>query len=75
MTEFSASAYLTDVKLSRFKSMPILRHYGIISDSLVIDDTDNKRSKAAKALAHLYKLRAKESGAISGAKVSSFSCW
>jgi len=27
-----------------------------------IDDTDNARSKAAKALAHLYKLRDKESG-------------
>src|SRR5438094_6245361 len=39
-----------------------LRHYGIIAGSLVIDDTDNKRSKSAKALAHLYKLRDKESG-------------
>ena len=40
----------------------ILRHYGLHSGSLVIDDTDNKRSKAAHALAHLYKLRDKESG-------------
>ena len=40
----------------------ILRQYGITSGSLVIDDTDNPRSKAAKALAHLYKLRDKESG-------------
>jgi len=40
----------------------ILRHYGLTSGSLVIDDTDNARSKAAKALAHLYKLREKESG-------------
>jgi hypothetical protein len=40
----------------------ILRHYGILSGSLVLDDTDNPRSKAAKALAHLYKLRDKESG-------------
>lgn len=40
----------------------ILRHHGITSGSLVIDDTDNQRSKAAKALAHLYKLRDKESG-------------
>jgi DDE superfamily endonuclease len=40
----------------------ILRHYGITSGSLVIDDTDTPRSKAAKALAHLYKLRDKESG-------------
>src|SRR5712691_4467156 len=40
----------------------ILRHYGLTSGSLVIDDTDNPRSKSAKALAHLYKLRDKESG-------------
>jgi hypothetical protein len=40
----------------------ILRHYGIISGSLVIDDTDNKRSKSAKALAPLDKLRDKASG-------------
>jgi hypothetical protein len=40
----------------------ILRHYGITSGSLVIDDTDNLRSKAARTLAHLYKLRDKESG-------------
>jgi len=40
----------------------ILRHHGITSGRLVIDDTDNQRSKAAKALAHLYKLRDKESG-------------
>ena len=40
----------------------ILRHHGITSGSLVIDDTDNQRSKSAKALAHLYKLRDKESG-------------
>jgi DDE superfamily endonuclease len=40
----------------------ILRHHGIASGSLVIDDTDNPRSKSAQALAHLYKLRDKESG-------------
>ena len=40
----------------------ILRHYGLSCGSLIIDDTDNKRSKAAKTLAHLYKLRDKESG-------------
>src|SRR2546428_5497394 len=45
----------------------ILRHYGLTCGSLVIDDTDNQRSKSAKALAHLYKLRDKESGGyISG---------
>jgi hypothetical protein len=40
----------------------ILRHYGIISGSLVIDDTDNPRSKSAQTLAYLYKLRDKDSG-------------
>ena len=40
----------------------ILRHHGITSGSLIIDDTDNPRSKSAKALAYLYKLRDKESG-------------
>jgi hypothetical protein len=40
----------------------ILRHYGITSGSLVIDDTDNQRSKSAQTLAHLYKLRDKDSG-------------
>src|SRR4029077_20357978 len=40
----------------------ILRHSGLTCGSLVIDDTDNKRSKAAQRLAHLYKLRDKESG-------------
>jgi hypothetical protein len=40
----------------------ILRHYGLTSGSLVIDDTDTPRSKAAKTLAPLYKLRDKESG-------------
>jgi hypothetical protein len=40
----------------------ILRHHGITSGPLVIDDTDNPRSKSAKALAHLYKGRDKASG-------------
>src|SRR6266508_5096438 len=40
----------------------ILHHYGLNSGSLGIDDTDNKRSKSAQTLAHLYKLRDKESG-------------
>src|SRR2546428_6753453 len=40
----------------------ILRHHGITWGTLVIDDTDNSRSKAAKTLAYLYKLRDKESG-------------
>lgn len=40
----------------------ILRYHGISSGSLVIDDTDHPRSKSAKKLAYLYKLRDKESG-------------
>jgi DDE superfamily endonuclease len=40
----------------------ILRYHGITSGSLVIDDTDNPRSKSATKLAYLYKLRDKESG-------------
>jgi hypothetical protein len=32
----------------------ILRHHGITAGSLVVDDTDNPRSKSAKALAYLY---------------------
>ena len=35
----------------------ILQHHGLTSGSLVIDDTDNQRSQAAKALAHLSTLR------------------
>jgi hypothetical protein len=31
----------------------ILRHHGLTSGSLVVDDTDNPRSKSAKALAYL----------------------
>jgi DDE superfamily endonuclease len=40
----------------------VLEHHGITSGTLVIDDTDKKRSKSTKTLAHLYKLRDKESG-------------
>jgi DDE superfamily endonuclease len=40
----------------------ILRHYGLTCGSLVIDDSDNKRSKSARTLAHLYKLRDQDSG-------------
>ena len=40
----------------------ILRYHGITAGSLVIDDTDNPRSKSAKKLAYLYKLRDQESG-------------
>src|SRR5215813_2325728 len=34
----------------------ILQHHGITSGSLIVDDTDNPRSKAAKALAYLLSL-------------------
>jgi len=40
----------------------IFASYGITGGSLVIDDTDKQRSKVATTLAHLYKLRDKESG-------------
>jgi hypothetical protein len=40
----------------------ILQHHGLTSGSLVVDDTDNQRAKAAQTLAHLYKLRDKDSG-------------
>lgn len=32
----------------------ILQHHGLTSGALVIDDTDNPRSKSAKVLAHFY---------------------
>jgi len=44
----------------------ILRQYGMTSGSLVIDATDNRRSKSAKTLAHLYTRRAQESGGYIG---------
>jgi len=37
-------------------------HHGITSGTLVIDDTDNPRSKSAKTLAICINLRDKESG-------------
>jgi hypothetical protein len=40
----------------------ILRHHGLTSGSLVLDDTDNPRSKSSKTLAYPYKLRDKETG-------------
>src|SRR6266446_3678750 len=33
----------------------LLRPHGLTSGTLVIDDTDNPRSKSAKTLAYLYK--------------------
>jgi hypothetical protein len=40
----------------------ILRLYGLTCGSLVLDETDKKRSKAATTLAYLYKLRDQDSG-------------
>jgi hypothetical protein len=40
----------------------LLRRYGITHGCLVVDDTEKKRSKSAKNIAHLHKLRDKESG-------------
>jgi hypothetical protein len=40
----------------------ILQHHGSTSGNLVIDDTDTPRSKSAKALAYLYKVRDQERG-------------
>src|SRR5439155_21622254 len=45
-------------------------NHALTSGPLVIDETDNQHSKAAKALAHLYKLREKESGgSLSGQRL------
>jgi hypothetical protein len=40
----------------------LLQPHGLTSGNLGIDDTDNPRSKSAKALAPLYKRRDKERG-------------
>jgi len=53
----------------------ILCHHGITSGSLVIDDTDNPRSKSAHKLAYLYKWRDKESGGYVWGQSWSFSYW
>src|SRR5687768_15724927 len=53
----------------------ILSYHGITSGSLVIDDTDNPRSKSAKKLAYLYKLRHKESGGYVWSQSLVFLLW
>jgi len=40
----------------------LLCHYGITHGSLVVDDSDKQRAKAAKKIAYLHYLRDKESG-------------
>ena len=53
----------------------ILRHSGIPSGSLVVDETAHPRSQSAQPLAPLDKLRAKERGGLSGGTVWFCSCW
>ena len=53
----------------------ILRHHGLTSGSLVIHDTDNPRSKSAKARAYCINYALKQGAAISGGKASFFSSW
>ena len=48
----------------------ILRHFGIYEGQLVIDDSDNKRSKRTNAIAYVHKMRDKSSGGyIMGQKI------
>jgi len=53
----------------------ILRRHGITSGNLVIDDTDNPRSKSAKAWPISINCAIKKVVAICGGKASSFSYW
>jgi hypothetical protein len=53
----------------------ILRHPGSTAGSLVSDDTDNPRSQSAKALAHLYTRRDKESGGYLWGQSLVFRLW
>lgn len=48
--------------LLRMSVIVILRRYGITKGILVIDDTDKKRSKSTKKIAHVHKLKDKLSG-------------
>src|SRR5215510_11611526 len=52
----------------------ILHHHGITSGSLLIDDTDNPRSKAAHTLAYLYKLRDKPTVSLDVVSLVASSC-
>ena len=40
----------------------MLRQYGITQGSLLVDDTDKKRSKMTRKIAHVHKLKDKASG-------------
>lgn len=48
--------------LLRYSVRLILDHYGLTQGSLVIDDSDNKRSKNTKKIWHVHKLKDKASG-------------
>lgn len=48
--------------LLRYSVSLILDHYGLTQGSLVIDDSDNKRSKNTKRIWHVHKLKDKASG-------------
>ncbi len=48
--------------LLQFSTKLILNHYGITQGSLVIDDSDNKRSKNTKKIWYVHKLKDKASG-------------
>ena len=47
--------------LLRYSVSLILDHYGLTQGSLVIDDSDNKRSKNTKKIWHVHKLNSKGS--------------
>jgi hypothetical protein len=40
----------------------VLRQFGISEGQLVIDDSDNKRSKSTSSISHVHKMRDKSSG-------------
>ena len=48
--------------LLRYSVSLIVDHYGLTQGSLVIDDSDNKRSKNTKKIWHVHKLKDKASG-------------
>lgn len=48
--------------LLRYSVSLILGYYGLTQGSLVIDDSDNKRSKNTKKIWHVHKLKDKASG-------------
>jgi hypothetical protein len=53
----------------------ILRHHGITSGSLVVDDTDNPRRNRPRRSPICINYATKKVAAISGGKASCFSSW